>query len=67
METRYHSFLVRLWTSGNSDPTWHISLESSQTGEKKIFANLEGLHEFFENLVGELSVMRGAAENESID
>ena len=52
MGPKYHSFLVRLWTSGNGEPTWHISLESSQTGEKLIFANLEDLHQFFGNLTG---------------
>ena len=57
METRYHSFLVRLWTSGNGDPTWHISLESSQTGEKHIFANLEDLYQFFGNLTGVSSLL----------
>lgn len=50
MGSKYHSFLVRLWTSGNGDSTWHISLESSQTGEKQIFANLEDLYQFFGNL-----------------
>ena len=52
MESKYHSFLVRLWTSGNHDSTWHISIESSQTGEKQNFANLEDLYQFFGNLTG---------------
>jgi len=52
MESKYHSFLVRLWTSGNGDSAWHISIESSKTGEKQIFANLEDLYQFFGNLTG---------------
>jgi len=67
MEPRYHSFLVRLWTSGNSDPTWHISLESSQTGEKKIFANLDCLHDFFDNLVAKPFGSGGNTEKKTVD
>jgi hypothetical protein len=57
MESKYYSFLVRLWTSGNGDSTWHISIESSKTGEKQIFVNLEDLHEFFRNLTDASSVL----------
>lgn len=52
MESKYHSFLIRLWTSGNGDPDWQISIESSKTGEKQIFANLEDLYQFFGDLTG---------------
>jgi hypothetical protein len=65
MESRYHSFLVRFWASGNhTDSPWHISLESSTTGEKKIFANLNELTHYFENLMGTPSAYRGDAEGE---
>jgi len=65
MESRYHSFLVRFWASGNhEDSPWHISLESSTTGEKQIFATLEDLTLFFENLMGTPSAFRGDAEGE---
>jgi len=57
MGPKYHSFLVRLWTSGNWDSTWHISIESSKTGEKQIFANLEDLYQFFSNLTGVSSLL----------
>jgi len=57
MGPKYHSFLVRLWTSGNWDSTWHISIESSKTGEKQIFANLEDLYQFFGNLTGVFSLL----------
>ena len=54
MEAKYHSFLVRLWKSeSNDDPSWHVSLESPETGEKQHFANLDDLLEFFENLTRE--------------
>jgi hypothetical protein len=65
METKYHSFLLRIWTSGNNaESTWHISLDSSTTGEKQIFATLDDLTLFFENLMGTPSVLRGDAEGE---
>jgi hypothetical protein len=65
METKYHSFLVRLWTSEkNDDSTWHISLESSESGEKLVFANLNDLLDYFENLLVEPSVLRGDTESE---
>jgi hypothetical protein len=63
---KYHSFLVRLWASqDNGDPTWHFSLESSETGEKRIFANLQELLAFFENLTGASWVSGGDAQDES--
>ena len=65
MDSRYHSFLVRLWTSeNNEDPTWLILLESSKTGEKQCFTNLKDLLDFFKNLMGLPSVLRRDAQGE---
>ena len=65
MDSRYHSFLVRFWATGNNaESTWHISLESSATGEKQIFANLNDLNLFFENIMGRPSALVGSAEGE---
>ncbi len=66
MKSRYHSFLVRLWSSeSDEDAAWHISLESSETGEKQIFANLNALFQFLENLTGAPSVLKEDTEGES--
>ena len=63
METKYHSFLVRLWKSErNDDPSWHVSLESPETGKKQHFANLGDLLKFFENLTREPSMPGGDIE-----
>jgi hypothetical protein len=65
MAPKYHSYLLRLWTSGNNaESTWHISLESSETGEKRFFANLDDLVHFFENLTGAPSALQVDAEGE---
>jgi hypothetical protein len=41
MENKYHSFLLRLWTTDqqNGEILWRASLESSETAKKQIFAN----------------------------
>ncbi len=65
MDSTYHSFLVRLWAVENhADSTWHISLESSTTGETKFFANLDELNDFFANLMGTPSASEEDAEGE---
>ena len=65
MDLKYHSFLVRLWTSGNNaETTWHISLESSTTGEKRFFASVDELNEFFANIMGIPSTLKGDAEGD---
>jgi hypothetical protein len=65
MDSKYHSFLVRLWASENhTESSWHISLESSVTGETRFFANLEELNDFFANLTGTPSAPGGDAEGE---
>ena len=63
MKKKYYSFLVRLWESeNNGDSTWRISLESSESGEKQFFFDLDDLLCFFENLIGDSSVSRGNTE-----
>jgi hypothetical protein len=65
MESKYYSFLVRLWESENEgNSTWHISLESSESREKQYFTSLGELLSFFENLIGVPSVSRGNTEGD---
>jgi len=60
MESKYYSFLVRLWESEDKDRSaWHISLESPESGEKQYFASLDDLLEYFEMLMNVPSVSRG--------
>ncbi|MCX6047701.1 MAG: hypothetical protein NT075_21595 [Chloroflexi bacterium] len=40
-----HSYLLRLWRSGASGE-WRASLQSVQTGERHMFADLESLLAF---------------------
>ena len=57
METRYYSFLLRLWASEtNGMTTWRFSVESPETGEKQIFANLGDLLDFLDTLTASTSV-----------
>lgn len=64
METKYHSFLLRLWTTDqqNGEILWRASLESSETAKKQIFANMEELKDYLEILTLPPSVSRGDAE-----
>ena len=45
----YQAYLLRLWrvNSGHAQ-VWHVSLEDSQTGERKGFADLRALLAFLE-------------------
>lgn len=38
----HHSYLLRLWRGGE-DGCWRASLQSVQTGERHMFADLESL------------------------
>lgn len=65
MDSKYHSFLVRLWASENhTESSWHISLESSVTGETRFFASLDELNNFFANLLGTPSASQDDTEGE---
>ncbi|MCP4540371.1 MAG: hypothetical protein GY832_24805 [Chloroflexi bacterium] len=42
----YLSYLLRLWQVSDGKTAWRASLESSYTGERKGFANLDDLFDF---------------------
>jgi hypothetical protein len=47
MQTRYFSFLLRLWqVKQNGGRSWHASLEDPHTGERHGFTNLEMMMKF---------------------
>ena len=46
----YHSYLLRLWCGG-ADGVWHGSLQSTRTGERHMFADLESLLAFLRDQV----------------
>jgi len=64
MEIKYHSFLLRLWTTDqqNGEYLWRASLESPETGRKKIFSSVEELIDFLETVTHMPSAPRGSAE-----
>ena len=65
MKPNYHSFLIRLWAPEiDAGQSWHITLESPESGEKNSFANLDELFDFFGTLVGAPSVPRRNTEGE---
>ena len=43
--TIYHAYLVRLWQDGPHAP-WRASAQCAQTGEKRLFVDLEALFAF---------------------
>jgi hypothetical protein len=48
-EEQYLSYLLRLWQSQrNGELIWRASLESSQTGQRHLFATLEELCAFLQ-------------------
>ncbi len=48
----YYAYLLRLWRVNSGRATvWHASLEDSQTGERKGFADLRGLLVFLEEQI----------------
>ena len=51
-EQRYLAYLVRLWTvHDNGDVVWRASVEDAHTGERRAFADLDGLVEFLQATV----------------
>jgi hypothetical protein len=53
----YASYLLRLWQVQDNDHwMWRASLESSQSGEKWFFANLDDLLVFVRTKTSELSL-----------
>ena len=54
MKENYHSFLLRIWTSGVSEnPDWRISIENILTREMVAFDSLGELIEHLKFLVTE--------------
>ena len=48
-QPRYLSYLLRMWqTRDGSEQIWRVSLESSDTRERRGFANLEDLFDFLQ-------------------
>ena len=46
-QTRYVSYLLRLWQDNNDQkPVWRASLQSSLNGERQVFATLDHLFAF---------------------
>ncbi len=46
---RYKAYLVRLWQTGRADDTtWRASVEDAHTGERRSFADVDGLFAFLE-------------------
>jgi hypothetical protein len=61
---RYHSFLLRLrQVKENEHTAWRASLESSHTGERWGFANVEALFEFVRQEIGEVYETGEGSEN----
>ena len=45
--SHYIAYMLRLWQAGSEDaPVWRASLESTRTGERLVFANLDTLFAF---------------------
>lgn len=51
----YLSYLLRLWRVNEEETGWRASLESSYTGGRKGFANLDALFDFLRNRTGAIS------------
>ena len=55
-EQNYLAYMLRLWqVSSDGEPIWRASLESSHSGERRGFANLELLFAFLGEKTGELA------------
>jgi hypothetical protein len=62
-ERRYISYLLRLWQTTSGDETaWRASLEDSETGERKGFADLDALLAFLRQQTGPAHDVRTEAE-----
>ena len=52
-DSRYYSYLLRIWLAGDRDPpTWRASLEDTHTGERLGFASLQALCQYLEQKTG---------------
>jgi hypothetical protein len=58
--THYHSYLLRLWETGDKGaPVLRIVLVSPHTGEKRSFASLEEMVRFLEEEMHEEAADKG--------
>jgi hypothetical protein len=69
----YRSYLLRLWQADapgegprSGGVAWHGSLESSLTGERQGFANLDELIEFLRNQTGMAVEVEGNQNQDDI-
>ena len=55
MKNKYYSFLLRLWKSEQVEKavTWRASLESTDSTERIIFADIDELVEYINQLASE--------------
>jgi hypothetical protein len=64
-ETRYLSYLLRLWQQGGGEGSqWRASLESPQSGERRAFASLADLFAFLREQTGPRSPESGQQKAE---
>lgn len=65
MESKYYSFLLRIWGAEDEDGayTWWVSLERSDSGEKQVFHNVSEMADYLETFTSYHSVPRGTAED----
>lgn len=53
-ESRYHSYLLRLWRTDNlGEAVWHIMLENPHTGERHSLTGLSDLVAFLRGVVAQ--------------
>ena len=66
IQRAYVSYLLRLWQAqDNGEWTWQGSLESPQTGQRWVFANLDDVLAFVRAQASELSADLKGYENRS--
>jgi len=63
-QSDYLSYLLRLWKVGEDGPVWRASLESSHSGERTGFAQLDDLFDFLRNQTGATSEITEDQEGE---
>jgi hypothetical protein len=67
-DTRYRSFLLRLWrTNEDEAAVWRASLESPHTGKRKAFADLASLFAFLREQTDNSSAGIETAQSEEHD
>ena len=49
----YRSFMLRIWIEQTNGEKWRFSLEDSQTGKRKGFANINQLKSYLDEITSE--------------